>query len=124
MQLRAYCPNIYTVKQVQVPECEIVTITKYIPVPDRECTVIQQNQCKTITETTVEEDCQNEKKEECTTRLDTKFETHYEEKCQEVKGGVISDGLFNLVLSFQKEWYANFKHSNFFGDGDQFENTF
>ena len=89
---------IYTVKQVQVPECEIVTITKYIPVPDRECTVIQQNQCKTITETTVEEDCQTEKKEECTTRLDTKFETHYEEKCQEVKGGVISDGLFNLVI--------------------------
>ena len=41
---------------------------------------------------------QNEKKEECTTRLDTKFETHYEEKCQEVKGGVISDGLFNLVI--------------------------
>ena len=94
MQLRAYCPNIYTVKQVQVPECEIVTITKYIPVPDRECTVIQQNQCKTITETTVEEDCQNEKKEECTTRLDTKFETHYEEKCQEVKGRVISHWLY------------------------------
>ena len=63
----------------------IVTIIKYLPVPDRECTVVQQNQCKTVSETTVEEDCKTESKRECATKLDTKYETEYEEKCTDLK---------------------------------------
>ena len=71
-------------RQVNVPRCEIVTIIKYFPVPDRECTVLQQNQCKTVSETTVEEDCKTESNKECSTVLDTKYETQYEEKCVDV----------------------------------------
>lgn len=27
-------------EEVQVPECDIVTVTTYVPVPDRECIVV------------------------------------------------------------------------------------